>query len=172
MEAGSCVFQTALGWVGITSSAIGLSRLILPMSSSREVNKQLGETMVTERPVPDGLKDVAERLRAYFKGYKIAFADDVDLTGATDFQRRVWETTRRIPYGETRSYRWVAEHTGNFKSVRATGQALGDNPLPIVIPCHRVLRRDGGMGGYAGGLELKRYLLWLEAVAFMRLSPG
>lgn len=168
MEAGSYAFQTELGWVGISNSSKGLTRLVLPERTFTQVNQELEIKAESGKPVPDFLKDIEGRLQAYFKGYKVAFPDEVDLTRATDFQRRVWEVTRRIPYGETRSYAWVAEHVGNLKAVRAVGQALGNNPLPVIIPCHRVLRRDGGLGGFTGGIELKRYLLWLEASAFMR----
>jgi O-6-methylguanine DNA methyltransferase len=146
----------------------GLCRLSLPQQTYEEAYRALDKKGLPDIPLPSALSDVVDRLLRYFKGYKVSFPDELDLSDATDFQRRVWEVTRRIPYGETRSYTWVAEHAGNLKAVRAVGQALGANPLPIVIPCHRVLKRDGGLGGYTGGLELKRYLLWLEASAFMR----
>ncbi|GAI87660.1 unnamed protein product, partial [marine sediment metagenome] len=76
-----------------------------------------------------------------------------------------WEETRLIPYGETRSYAWVAKQVGKPKAARAVGQAMGSNPLPIIIPCHRVITSNGKLGGFGGGLEMKRQLLSLEAVA-------
>jgi len=109
---------------------------------------------------PQRFQDLAERLRAYYAGHKVDFPDELDLSTATSFQREVWEATRLIPYGETRSYKWVAAKP---KAVRAVGQALGKNPLPVIIPCHRVLASNGGLGGFGGGLDTKRFLLQMEA---------
>jgi len=104
-----------------------------------------------------------ERFKTYFRGGKIIFPDELDLSGATPFQRKVWEITRLIPYGETRSYAWVAEQVNNPQAARAVGQALARNPLPIIIPCHRVITTNGKLGGFSGGVETKRRLLQLEA---------
>lgn len=112
---------------------------------------------------PQFFEDLAERLRAYYAGRKVDFPDELDLSTATIFQREVWEATKLIPYGETRSYKWVAEQIAKPKAVRAVGQALGKNPLPVIVPCHRVLASKGGLGGFGGGLEMKRFLLQLEA---------
>jgi methylated-DNA-[protein]-cysteine S-methyltransferase len=87
----------------------------------------------------------------------------LDLFGVTDFQRRVWNAMRKIPYGETRSYKWLAQKVGDSRKARAVGQACGSNPLPILIPCHRVIREDGGLGGFSAGLHIKRKLLKLES---------
>jgi O-6-methylguanine DNA methyltransferase len=111
---------------------------------------------------PDAFSDIVERLKEYYRGCKVAFPDKLDLTGATPFQHAVWTAAQRIPYGETRSYRWVAERIGKPQAARAVGQALGRNPLAIIVPCHRVLASDGGLGGFGGGLEMKRQLLRLE----------
>jgi len=104
-----------------------------------------------------------ERFRFYLSGDKITFPDELDLSGATPFQRKVWEITRLIPYGETRSYAWVAEQVNKPRAARAVGQALARNPLPIIIPCHRVVTIDGRLGGFSGGVETKSRLLHLEA---------
>ncbi|GAH65608.1 unnamed protein product, partial [marine sediment metagenome] len=96
------------------------------------------------------------------------FPDRLDLSGATDFQRKVWETTRLIPYGETRSYAWVAEQIKQPRALRAVGQALGRNPLPIIVPCHRVVASNGKPGGFTGGIEVKKRLLHLEGAAVFR----
>jgi len=106
-----------------------------------------------------------KRLRTYIAGQRATFPDELDLSPATAFQREVWQITRLIPYGETRSYSWVAEQLGQAGAVRAVGQALARNPLPIIIPCHRVVAKNGKLGGYSGGIEMKRYLLSLEASA-------
>ncbi|MFH1652060.1 MAG: MGMT family protein, partial [Chloroflexota bacterium] len=100
-----------------------------------------------------------------FRGVPVAFPDALDLEAATEFQRRVWRAAREIPYGETRSYAWIAGKLGQPGATRAVGQALGRNPLLIVIPCHRVLAGDGSLGGFRGGLPWKKFLLGLEKVA-------
>ena len=109
-----------------------------------------------------------ERLRAYFSGHQIAFPDKLDLSGATPFQRKVWEITRLIPYGKTRSYLWVVEQIKQPGAAQAVGQALSRNPLPIIVPCHRVVASDGKLGGFSGGVEMKRRLLFLEAATSIR----
>ena len=98
----------------------------------------------------------------YFQGQKLTFNEVLDVAGATTFEMRVWETTMSIPYGEVRSYSWVAEQLGNPQEVRAIGQALKHNRLPIIIPCHRVISKSGDLGGFSGGIELKRKLLQIE----------
>jgi len=87
----------------------------------------------------------------------------VDLSSMRSFQRSVLETACRIPLGEVRSYGWVAAGAGHPGAVRAVGTALGTNPVPLIVPCHRVIRSDGSIGGYGGGLPLKRRLLRLES---------
>lgn len=86
----------------------------------------------------------------------------LDLSGLTPFQKKVLEVVKTIPYGETRSYKWVAERIGNPKAVRAVGQALKKNPYPGIIPCHRVIRSDGKLGGYSKGTQKKKKLLKQE----------
>jgi len=154
--------RTAAGWVGILALPAGLLSTTLPQSSVDEAHRSLGEKGNQAEYCPGLFEDLAERLQNYLGGIKTSFTDVLDLSAATLFQRKVWETTRRIPYGETRSYRWVAGQTGNPRAARAVGQALGRNPLPIIIPCHRVIASDGRLGGFTGGLEMKRRLLRLE----------
>jgi methylated-DNA-[protein]-cysteine S-methyltransferase len=116
---------------------------------------------------PDSFVDTIPLLTMYFSGKKSEFPCALDYGQATHFQRNVWEATRSIPYGETRSYGWVANRIGKPAAVRAVGQALGKNPLPIIVPCHRVIASDGSLCGFSGGLETKRNLLRLEG-----LTPG
>lgn len=98
----------------------------------------------------------------YFKGKKEDFASlPIDFISGTPFQKKVWLETRKIPYGKTRSYKSLAKKL-NHRGYRSIGQALSRNPLLIVIPCHRVLSSDGSLGGFTGGLELKKFLLGLE----------
>jgi methylated-DNA-[protein]-cysteine S-methyltransferase len=108
------------------------------------------------------LRQAIEQLRAYFAGELRDFDLSLDMQG-TEFQRRVWLELRNIPYGETRSYSFVANIIGAPTAVRAVGAANGRNPIPIVVPCHRVIGAGGALVGYGGGLPLKRFLLDLEA---------
>jgi methylated-DNA-[protein]-cysteine S-methyltransferase len=114
--------------------------------------------------VQDDVRLAAARvqLEEYFKGERKTFDLPLSLNG-TAFQRRVWEELRRIPFGETTSYSDIANAIGNPKSVRAVGTANGSNPVGIIVPCHRVIGRDGSLTGYAGGLPRKRWLLQHEA---------
>jgi methylated-DNA-[protein]-cysteine S-methyltransferase len=108
------------------------------------------------------VREALAQLRAYFAGELRDFDLPLDMQG-TAFQKRVWTELRRIPYGETRSYRDIAHSIGAPKAVRAVGSANGSNPIPIVVPCHRVIGAGGSLTGYGGGLPLKRLLLDLEA---------
>jgi len=158
-------FNTDMGWLGILGSAKGLLGTTLPQHSAQEVRQLLGDRVNHAVWSPRLFEDLMERLRIYFSGHEATFPDELDLSRATAFQRKVWEITRLIPYGETRSYSWVAEQIDKPRAVRAVGQALGRNPLPIIVPCHRVTATNGKLGGYSGGVEMKRYLLFLEASA-------
>ena len=107
-----------------------------------------------------------EELAEYLGGLRSYFTVPVDISVAGPFQRSVLETALAIPFGEVRTYRWIAEKIGAARAVRAVGTALGRNPVPVIVPCHRVLRTDGGLGGYAFGLDMKRHLLSLEHDTF------
>lgn len=111
---------------------------------------------------PQAVKRLAAQLAEYLAGQRSAFDVTIDWGGVGSFQRRVLETARTIPFGRTLSYNEVARAIGSPKSSRAVGQALARNPVPIVVPCHRVLASDGTLHGYAGGIERKRMLLQLE----------
>jgi methylated-DNA-[protein]-cysteine S-methyltransferase len=106
--------------------------------------------------------DLCEQLDRYFAGERREFDLPVEPAGGTEFERRVWEALREIPYGETESYGELAERIGHPGQARAVGAANGRNPIAIVIPCHRVIGADGKLVGYGGGLEHKRFLLDLE----------
>ncbi len=106
--------------------------------------------------------EVREQLRSYFAGERTAFDLPLTLEG-TDFQKKVWMALQTIPYGETISYKKLAEWVGSPKAVRAVGAANGANPIPIIIPCHRVIGNDGSLTGFGGGLPLKKKLLQLES---------
>src|ERR1700722_16755032 len=107
------------------------------------------------------LRQAVDQLRAYFAGELRNFDLALDMQG-TGFQKRVWQEVRKIPYGRTCSYKFVAAAIGAPTAVRAVGAANGRNPIPIVVPCHRVIGAGGSLVGYGGGLPLKRFLLDLE----------
>ncbi|MGD9117166.1 MAG: methylated-DNA--[protein]-cysteine S-methyltransferase [Dehalococcoidia bacterium] len=141
-------------------SASGLLAATLPQASSQEAERRLGDlknAAASDKPFANLIK----RLKAYFAGKRVEFPDKLDLSSATDFQRQVWELTKLIPYGEMRSYGWVAKKMGK-KGARAVGQALARNRLPVIIPCHRVVASDGSLSGYSGGVGVKESLLRLE----------
>lgn len=147
------------------SSDKGLVATTLPCPSDRGAAWLLGKGVNHAVRSDNLMPDLTERLKSYFSGSWVPFPGELDLSEATSFQRRVWQATRLIPYGETRSYLWVAEQTGRPAAVRAVGQALGKNPLPVIVPCHRVIAADGSLGGFTGGLKMKRRLLELESTA-------
>ena len=111
---------------------------------------------------PDALADVERQLAEYFAGSRRRFDLEVDLRPLTRFQRRVLEAAREIPYGRVVPYAELARRIGRPRASRAVGNALGHNPVGIVVPCHRVVKSDGGLGGYTGGVEFKERLLALE----------
>jgi methylated-DNA-[protein]-cysteine S-methyltransferase len=156
----SSVFQTDAGWMGLLASAGGLRRVILPCKSAREVQELLGDATPAAADSCSGLQ---KRFQAYFSGARADFSDKLDFSGGSPFQRQVWQAARRIPYGETRSYQWVASQIGKPQAARAVGQALGKNPFPVIVPCHRVIASGGQLGGFTGGIKMKKRLLKLES---------
>jgi O-6-methylguanine DNA methyltransferase len=151
-----------LGPLYIAASARGLCSLDFGVSQA-EFLAELDPMARTEQD-PRALAEAAGQLQAYFAGEQRRFDLPLDLHSLTPFQLSVLQAARRIPAGDVRTYGQVAQAIGKPKASRAVGQALGRNPIPIVIPCHRVIASDGGLGGYSGGggLQSKRYLLGLE----------
>jgi methylated-DNA-[protein]-cysteine S-methyltransferase len=109
-----------------------------------------------------GAGSFKEQLNSYFVGRLREFSHDIVFLQGTDFEKEVWLALRQVPYGETRSYKWLAEKVGRPKAVRAVGRALSRNPVPIVLPCHRIIEADGAIGGYSSGVDVKRRLLDME----------
>jgi O-6-methylguanine DNA methyltransferase len=157
--------DTPIGKFGAVLTATGLARLTFPQEPFAACRAWAARW---EPAAPLGahdarLDDLAGQLRAYFDGARPPFDMPLDLRG-TPFQVAVWELVRRVGYGETRAYAQIAAALGRPAAVRAVGAANGANPVPIVVPCHRIIGRDGRLVGYGGGLELKRRLLELEGV--------
>ncbi|MFH1403994.1 MAG: methylated-DNA--[protein]-cysteine S-methyltransferase [Candidatus Altiarchaeota archaeon] len=152
------VLKTRAGWMGYGMEGPAVDRVYLPHASSEELMRKYG----IEDGNGGGLRILDELLSDYFSGREADFSQvQVKLPGATEFQKKVYEAASSIPYGETRTYGWVAESIGVPHASRAVGSALKANPIPLIVPCHRVLASDG-LGGFTPSLELKKKLLKLE----------
>ena len=157
--------DTPIGPVFVAVSRRGLVRVSFPNEDHDWVVDDLA-ARVSPRVLeaPARLDDVRRQLDEYFDGRRHRFDLTLDWSLTTGFRRRVLRTTARIPYGSVSTYQQVATRAGNARAARAAGSALGSNPMPIVVPCHRVLRTGGGLGGFGGGLDVKARLLELEGV--------
>jgi methylated-DNA-[protein]-cysteine S-methyltransferase len=158
-------FDSPVGRLLLAATPRGLVRITFPVETPERALEQLAESVsprILESPAK--LDDVRRELDCYFEGKLQDFDLPLDWQLTRGFYRKVLRATARIPYGQTRSYSEMATKAGSPRAVRATGTALGSNPLPIIVPCHRVLRRGGALGGYGGGLEVKQALLELEGV--------
>lgn len=143
----------------------GLVRVGLPSQDAGALLEELA-ARVSPRVLeaPTALDEARRELELYFEGKLDRFELPLDWSLTGGFRRRVQEAIATIPYGETRNYTEMAARAGNERAVRAAGTACGSNPLPLVVPCHRVLRSSGGLGGYGGGLPMKEGLLRLEGI--------
>ncbi|MBT9166298.1 MAG: Methylated-DNA--protein-cysteine methyltransferase [Chloroflexi bacterium] len=156
------IFDTKFGWVAIAGSEEGLRRITLPQTTREEALGYIVGLLPQSVANSSFFGDLIPRLQGYFKGQRFDFPDALDLNGTTTFQGDVWRLARFIPYGETRTYGWIAREMGHRRAGRAVGQALGRNRFPVVVPCHRVVGSDGSLVGFSNGLEMKRRLLALE----------
>lgn len=157
------LLDTTLGRIGLVGSSAGLRRIVLPQLSREAVLQLIMEGLPGAIADPTPLGDLPQRLRRYLKGEQVSFDDELDLASASPFRRAVWEVTRTIPYGETQSYGWIAQQIGKPKAFRAVGQALAKNPLPILVPCHRVVGKDSNPRGSGDSLKMRKRLLKMEA---------
>jgi methylated-DNA-[protein]-cysteine S-methyltransferase len=156
--------DTPLGTIIVGATRAGLVRVGLPSEDEDEVLQQLADRVSPRvlRASRESLVQTRRELDEYFGRDRRSFGVPLDWRLASGFRREVLRATEQIPYGETASYRDVATRAGSPNAVRAAGSALATNPLPIVVPCHRVLRTGGGLGQYRGGAEAKAQLLALE----------
>ena len=161
------VFETPMGWMGVVASDRGLRRTTLPQPSPDVCIAMLGPEMEEADPSPQRFRDLKTRLTRYFESEGITFDEEaIDVEDASPFMRAAWEACRRIPSGETRSYKWLAAQAGRPQAPRAAGQSMARNRLPIIVPCHRVVASDGSLRGFGRGasqLGLKQRLLDLES---------
>ncbi len=163
MDRPNFLYRHPWGTVAGVFSERGLRSLDLPRIEDTS-EPETAPLPPTARPWAEALRRALDR---YFAGEREDFNDiPLDLDGATPFRRKVWETARHVPWGETTSYGGLAERMGRDRSAaRAVGQALGSNPIPIIVPCHRFLAGDGSLGGFSCGLHWKEELLNLEGTA-------
>lgn len=154
-------FESTLGSIYIASTPDGICAISISVTEEEFLSeiKILGEAEREDKI----FYEIREDLKSYLSGKRLDFRRyRLDLSSGTEFQRRVWNKLTEIPYGETRSYKWLAEEVGSPNGFRAVGGANGKNPVPIIIPCHRVINSDGSLGGYSGGAWIKEALLKSE----------
>ena len=157
-------FQTEWGWIDLAASDRGITGILLPRSdqTGRKDRRLEAGTFEPNGIAASMLDRARQELSEYLEGKRRDFSVPVDMSQGTPFQRRVWRAILRVPYGRVRSYQWVAERVGGKQYARAVGMALGSNPVPIIVPCHRIIAHDGSLGGFGCGLPMKRRLLKLE----------
>jgi len=156
------LIETKLGWIGLVISPSGLRATTLPRPTRDDALREVVELGAPE-PASDAEAAPAARLvKALAEGEPAALDGIIDWNGAAGFRRAVMEEALRIPRGETRSYGWLAESVGRPRAARAVGRVMATNPLPIVVPCHRVIGSDGSLRGYGAGLPMKEALLRAE----------
>jgi methylated-DNA-[protein]-cysteine S-methyltransferase len=143
----TAVIDSPVGKMKLTADVIGLTSI-----------QFLDSEEILSEEIPNALEEVVKQLREYFDGKRRDFNLRLSPQG-TDFQKRVWKELEKIPFGKTVSYKHIATRLGDPKVIRAAASANGKNPIPIIIPCHRVIGSDGSLTGYAGGLYRKKWLL-------------
>ncbi len=150
--------ESPLGTLAITGKPLGITAVEFVAGDAPSTAPP--ETFFIDQPddVPAVLRQCVAELKAYFAGTRRVFSVPLILEG-TDFQLRVWDTLLEIPFGQTRTYAEIARALGDEKSVRAVGTANAQNPVAVIVPCHRVIGSDGALTGYAGGLWRKEWLL-------------
>jgi O-6-methylguanine DNA methyltransferase len=139
-----------------------IKRIILPCPSKTKVRTLIESCYPDARPAPNRLAEDAARVQRFLSRESKTIDLKLDLSNIPAFHRQIYQLTQNIPYGQVQTYGWLAKAAGNPAAARAVGNALARNPLPLAVPCHRVIRSDGNLGGFRGGIALKMALLRLE----------
>ena len=157
-----CSWTSPIGLLHIVATSLGPCRVLLGSQRPKDLRSFL-EKSYGVRPLRKPLLPLIRQLYRYFAGDQISFQYPAKINGASPFDRKVWKVVSQIPYGQTRSYSWIARKMGHPRATRAVGGSCGRNPLPLLIPCHRVITQSGKLGGYTGGIQIKIRLLELES---------
>jgi methylated-DNA-[protein]-cysteine S-methyltransferase len=170
-----CLFDTAIGPCGVAWSERGLTRLQLPESDRSATERRLrGSAARESQAAPGEIYQLITDIQSYMAGHRVDFASvAIDLTGVGPFQQKVYAAARAIPWGQTLSYGELARQTGSPDAAREVGRALARNPVPIIVPCHRILANGRRIGGFSapGGTITKECLLALEGVRVEAETP-
>lgn len=160
------IFEVDLGWIGVLASDKGLKRITLPQTSVEASDFLFGREVERAIHHPGYFENLKRKLILYFQGVSVSFHNEaIDVEDASPFSQSAWQACRSIPRGNTGTYRWIAVQMGKPKAARAVGQSMARNPLPIIIPCHRVIASDGSLRGFGGGLSqigMKKKLIDME----------
>ena len=173
LSVNSHIFKHELGWIGISFSDIGLTKIVVPTQTLDQCVAQLETNPTSDSFINNNVEKFLSEFEDYLKGIPTSFDKiTLDISDKTpDFYRAALMECIEIPYGETLSYKQIAENMGNPRSARAVGLAMARNPLPIIIPCHRVVRSDGGLGGYGGtnsNTSIKQLFLDIEKAEYLQ----
>lgn len=161
VRASYTLLSTPIGWVGVVGNGKGIIALLREKKSSR-LRRNLAQY---DLPSGKGEKSVLRHARYFLEGYfrgDLTAPPRLNFISQTPFQKKVLHWVEKVPYGETRTYEWIAKGIGRPKGARACGQVLRQNPFPLLIPCHRIVRKSGEKGGFAWGKEIKERLLQRE----------
>ncbi|MCX8021202.1 MAG: methylated-DNA--[protein]-cysteine S-methyltransferase [Syntrophorhabdaceae bacterium] len=157
------IFESSFGYIALVSKDKRLIELNVTVEDPLRISKNIRTKYPESSESMDAFKEIHGLLERYFRGERVDFFRiETDLTGFNDFTKKVLERVKAIPYGALKSYKVIAEEVGSPNGARAVGQAVGINPVPIIIPCHRVIREDGTIGGYSQGIRMKERLLSIE----------
>lgn len=158
------IFESSIGIISLVSKNRKIIALSIHPGNPYEEKKRLAALYPDGNESEQSFKTIKLLLDRYLKGERVEFDVDVDISGESPFTRKVLREVRKIPYGEVRSYGWIGKKLGYKMAARAIGQAVKRNPIPIIIPCHRVIAEGGRLGGFSSGIEIKKRLLGLEGV--------
>jgi methylated-DNA-[protein]-cysteine S-methyltransferase len=166
MKSAFIIFQVKIGWMGLVGNEKGVQRIFLPGLRKEELRQRILAEFPEGHEGAAFLGQAKKELTEYFSGRRVRFDFPRELSGATPFQKRAYKIMGTIPFGEVRTYRWLAQKIGNPKALRAVGGANAKNRWPLAIPCHRVVGSDGRLTGFSapGGLALKSRLLEFEGI--------
>jgi O-6-methylguanine DNA methyltransferase len=164
-------FKTQLGWIGIAATERGIRALILPQKERKMVTRALRKQIPKDAEIIFDsyyFADIKDAFKQYFSKKEVTFDFPLDINRGNAFERKVWEITRSVPHGKVQTYKWIAERVGFPNAIKSVSSALRYNPLPIIIPCHRIVGSKYGIEYYSRGFEWRKKLLELERDSISR----